>query len=221
MEFRDWEPVYNEILKDFGYLRDKDEAAARELALLASSKEQCDDLCLTRLFSSCATVVAGPPSSEKRYDDLIIGTALSVGIGTAYMVAEGRIPDLVVTDLDGDVEKDLVANEKGAVLVVHAHGDNIPALRQYVPMIKGRIVLTTQSTPFGRVQDFGGFTDGDRAISLAVHFGARNIRMIGFDLKHPRPKQGTSPLVKARKLKWAEKLIAQLKVRYNLNLEYL
>jgi hypothetical protein len=221
MEFRDWEPVYEQILQDFGYSRDKDEDSARELALLASDKEQCDEGCLTGLFGSYATVVAGPPLLGRHYEDLTKGTVLSVGIGTALMLAEGVIPDLVVTDLDGDVEKDLLANEKGSVLVVHAHGDNIPALRKYVPLISGRIVLTTQSTPIGPVHDFGGFTDGDRALALAVHFGARNIRLIGFDLKHPRPKQGTAPEVKARKLKWAEMMIDQLRTKYSLNVEYL
>jgi 2-amino-4-hydroxy-6-hydroxymethyldihydropteridine diphosphokinase len=221
MEFRDWEPVYEQILQDFGYSRDKDEDSARELALLASTKEQCDDICLKGLFGNHATVVAGPPLLGKQYDDLIRGTVLSVGIGTALMLAEGIIPDLVVTDLDGDVENDLLANEMGAVLVVHAPGDNIPQLRSYVPMIKGRIVLTTQSSPIGPVRDFGGFTDGDRALALAAHFGARGIRLIGFDLRHPRPKQGTAPEVKAKKLRWAERLIGQLKTEYSLNIEYL
>ena len=221
MEFQDWEPVYEEILRDFGYSRNEDEASARELALLASSKEQCDDVCLSGLFEISATIVAGPPALGKHCSDLIKGTVLSVGIGSALMLAEGTIPDLVVTDLDGDVGNDLLANEKGAVLVVHAHGDNIPALRRYVPLITGRTLLTTQSTPFGPVHDFGGFTDGDRAIALASHFGARNIRLIGFDLRHPRPKPGTSPEIKARKLKWAERLIAQMTAKYSLNIEYL
>ena len=221
MDFRDWEPVYGEILREFGYSRDQDEASARELALLASSKEQCDDFCLAGLVGSCVSVFAGPSSSGKQYKDLINGTVLSVGVGTGSLLAEGMVPDLVVTDLDGDVENDLVANERGAVLVVHAHGDNITALRKYVPLIKGRITLTTQSTPFGSVYDFGGFTDGDRALALAAHFGARNIRLIGFDLRHPRPKSGTSPVIKARKLKWAERLIAQMKAKYSLNIEYL
>jgi len=221
MEFRDWEPVYERILHDFGYSREEDERAARELAVLASDKSQCDDVCLTGMFGRCATVVAGPARSGEPITSVLKGTTLSVGIGTSLLLAEGSVPDFVVTDLDGDVATDIEANAKGAVLVVHAHGDNIPALRKYVPLISGRIVLTTQSTPIGPVHDFGGFTDGDRALALAVHFGARNIRLIGFDLKHPRPKQGTAPEVKARKLKWAEMMIDQLRTKYSLNVEYL
>ncbi len=221
MQFRDWEPVYEQILQDFGYSREKDEEAARELAVLASDKSQCDDVCLTGLFGKCATIIAGPSSSGKRLSELTKGTTLSVGIGTAILLGEGIVPDLVVTDLDGDVATDLRANEMGAVLVVHAHGDNIPTLRKYVKSIIGRTVLTTQSTPFDRIRDFGGFTDGDRAIAIAVHFGARNLKLIGFDLHHPRPKDGSSLRTKARKLRWAELIIGKLVEENDLVIEYL
>jgi 2-amino-4-hydroxy-6-hydroxymethyldihydropteridine diphosphokinase len=221
MEFRDWEPVYERILQEFGYSRAEDERAARELAALASGKQQCDLVCLTGMFGKCATVVAGSLRSGGKISELVKGTVLSVGTGTALLMREGIVPDLVVTDLDGDVQTDLEANEKGAVLVLHAHGDNLPAIRRFVPAVKGRVVLTTQSTPFGDVRDFGGFTDGDRAFSMAAHFGARNIRLIGFDLDHPRPKAGTSPEIKAKKLRWAGLLIDRIVTAYGLNLEYL
>jgi 2-amino-4-hydroxy-6-hydroxymethyldihydropteridine diphosphokinase len=220
MEFRDWEPVYERILADFGYSRTEDERAARELASLAEMIPQCDDVCLTGMFGKCATVVAGPPLSGS-ISDILKGTTLSVGIGTSLLLAEGIVPDLVVTDLDGDVANDLKANSDGAVLVVHAHGDNIPALRRYVPIIQGRAVLTTQSAPFDRVRDFGGFTDGDRAVAMAVHFGAVNLRLIGFDLLHPRPKAGSSIETKTKKLRWAKIMIDQLVREKDLTIEYL
>jgi uncharacterized Rossmann fold enzyme len=49
MEFRDWEPVYERIVRDFGYSREEDEMAARELAVLALDKPLCDDVCLTNV----------------------------------------------------------------------------------------------------------------------------------------------------------------------------
>jgi uncharacterized Rossmann fold enzyme len=221
MEFRDWEPVYERILADFGYSREEDERAARELASLASGLTQCDDVCLTGMFSDCATIVAGPPLSGGRLSDILKGTTLSVGIGTALSLEEGTVPDFVVTDLDGEVAIDLDANAKGAVLVVHAHGDNIPAMRRFLPAVEGKVVLTTQSVPFGPVRDFGGFTDGDRAVALATHFGTHNLRLIGFDLSHPRPKAGSSIETKAKKLKWAERLIGQTVKKYGSVIEYL
>jgi 2-amino-4-hydroxy-6-hydroxymethyldihydropteridine diphosphokinase len=220
MEFLEWEPVYERILSDFGYSRAADEEAARELALLAASKEICDDACLSGMFGTCATVVAGPPLAGQGMAGLLKGVTLSVGIGTALLMRQGKVPDLVVTDLDGDVATDLDANRRGAVIVVHAHGDNIPALRRFVPSIEGVMVPTTQSAPFGIVRDFGGFTDGDRAVAVASHFGVRNIRLIGFDLRHPRPKNGTSPEIKAKKLGWAERIIGQLELGKGLGIEY-
>jgi uncharacterized Rossmann fold enzyme len=182
---------------------------------------QCDLVCLTGMFGKCATVVAGQPLSSGKLPELLKGTVLSVGTGTGLLLHEGIVPDFVVTDLDGDVQTDLEANEKGAVLVLHAHGDNITAIRRFVPTVTGRVVLTTQSTPFGDVHDFGGFTDGDRAVLMAAHFGARNLRLIGFDLSHPRPKAGTSPEIKAKKLRWAGSLIDRAELEDGLNLQYM
>jgi uncharacterized Rossmann fold enzyme len=221
MEFRDWEPVYERIIREFGYSREEDERAAHILAALAEDRALCDDICMARLFNDTATVVAGPSSSGAGIAELAIGTTLSVGIGTGLLLKEGRVPDLVVTDLDGDVALDLEANERGAVLVVHAHGDNISALIGIIPSVKGRLVLTTQSTPFGPVRNYGGFTDGDRAVALAVHFGVRRLRLIGFDLSHPRPKVGVTLETKAKKLRWAEKLINDIVAREGIELEHL
>ncbi len=221
MEFRDWEPVYERILKDFGYSRLEDDRAARLLATLASGKTLCDCDCLTETFGEHATIVAGPSRSGKHVFDLIEGTTLTVGIGTSLLLEEGIVPDLVVTDLDGDVVTDLEANSKGAVLVVHAHGDNIPALNRFVPSVHGCMVLTTQSTPFGIVHDFGGFTDGDRAVALAAHFGVCNMRLIGFDFNHPRSKIGSSMKIKAKKLRWAEMVIDQIATKNGVTIEYL
>ena len=96
---------------------------------------------------------------------------------------------------------------KGAVTAIHAHGDNGDLIRMYAGSFKGRILLTTQSTPENTVYDFGGFTDGDRAVCMAVHFGARRIHLRGFDYDDPMPKDGNDPSVKKRKLAWAERII--------------
>jgi uncharacterized Rossmann fold enzyme len=173
------------------------------------------------MFGSMASIITGPSRSGNKLAEAVKGTTLSAGIGTALLLDECMVPDLVVTDLDGDVATDLEANERGSVLVVHAHGDNIPALRRFVPSVKGRMVLTTQSTPFGPVRDFGGFTDGDRAVALAAHFGVRNVQLIGFDLRHPRPKAGSSLEIKAKKLRWAECLIDQIALKDGINIEYI
>ncbi|MEM2818029.1 MAG: hypothetical protein QXN39_06050, partial [Archaeoglobaceae archaeon] len=61
-------------------------------------------------------------------------------------------------------------------------------------------VATTQSKPFGRVYNFCGFTDGDRAVLIAKKFGAKKITLYGFDFEKA---EGT----KLKKLKWAKKIL--------------
>ncbi|MCZ7398212.1 MAG: DUF115 domain-containing protein, partial [Candidatus Methanoperedens sp.] len=113
----------------------------------------------------------------------------------------GITPGIIVTDLDGNMDDEALANEKGAIMVVHAHGDNMDALSAEVPGLK-RVIGTTQSKPLKNVYNFGGFSDGDRSVFLAQEMGAKSITLIGFDFKDVN----VTPL-KKKKLMWAEKLI--------------
>lgn len=117
------------------------------------------------------------------------------------------MPHVIVSDLDGVMDDIIKANERCAVVVVHAHGDNITKLRSYVPQLQ-KIVGTTQSRPLSNVFNFGGFTDGDRAIYLAKHLGAKEIGIIGFDFE-----DATVGEIKKKKLRWAKRLIAAINVK--------
>jgi hypothetical protein len=114
----------------------------------------------------------------------------------------GIRPDVVFTDLDGATDRLLELNESGTIVVVHAHGDNMPLLRHWVPRFKGAVVATTQSTPLPHIYNFGGFSDGDRAVFAADELGARHITLIGFDLDD----DNVDPMKKG-KLFWARKLL--------------
>ncbi|MFA5860490.1 MAG: hypothetical protein WDA16_02220, partial [Candidatus Thermoplasmatota archaeon] len=76
----------------------------------------------------------------------------------------------------------------------------------------GPVRGSTQAAPTGRVQNWGGFTDGDRACCLAVALGATRLTLAGFDFDEPAPKPGRDPAVKARKLAWARRIIDGLGV---------
>jgi len=93
------------------------------------------------------------------------------------------------------------------VLVILAHGDNLRAIREIVPRLNGWITPTTQVRPHGKLLNFGGFTDGDRAVELAKHLGARRINLLGFDFENPTPKKGGDQGRKAKKLAWAKEII--------------
>jgi hypothetical protein len=79
----------------------------------------------------------------------------------------------------------------------------MPLLKHWVPRFKGPVVATTQSTPLPHVHNFGGFSDGDRAVFAADELGARAITIIGFDLDD----KNVDP-VKRGKLVWARRLLA-------------
>jgi len=208
MDFKDWEPHYVDILREFGYSREADERAARILdETLAGAR--VEPRVLEKMLRGQEVFVAGNGPSLK--DEIAGHEGILVAADEAASVAmqAGFGPDIVVTDLDGDVKDQIKANVKGAIVVIHAHGDNIPAIRRWAPLFRGRVMATTQSRPFSRVYDFGGFTDGDRAVFLANHFGASKIQLLGFDFEHPSPKD-ENPAVKLRKLAWAKKLISSL-----------
>ena len=114
-------------------------------------------------------------------------------------------PDAVFTDLDGATDRLVEMNESGTIVVVHAHGDNMPLLDYWVPRFNGPVVGTTQSVPLPHVHNFGGFSDGDRAVFAADELGAAHITLIGFDLDD----ENVDP-VKRDKLSWARKLLAAI-----------
>jgi len=97
------------------------------------------------------------------------------------------------------------------VTMIHAHGDNADAIMKYAKSFTGKVVLTTQSKPDNLLRNYGGFTDGDRAYCMAKHFGVDDIELIGFDFQHPSYKDGSDLTVKAKKLKWAERIISSLR----------
>ncbi|MGC8562900.1 MAG: 6-hydroxymethylpterin diphosphokinase MptE-like protein [Thermoplasmata archaeon] len=117
----------------------------------------------------------------------------------------GRI-DMIVSDLDGPIEK--IIEQEDSVKVIHAHGDNIKKLRTVVPRIRGTVLGTTQSIPVRRVRNIGGFTDGDRSVIMATLLGAKRIFIHGFDYSNPvdEPRD-----MKVRKMQFAKGIIDNVK----------
>ena len=208
MRFSDWEPIYIKILEDFGFDRSEDEMNVRILKMVTVNSDLIDDDEFGECFGDEVTVFGNAPCLESDIDSKgFAGTLVASGSSVERLLDRGIRPDVVVTDLDGDIDSQSEASAKGAVTAIHAHGDNGDLIRMYAGSFKGRILLTTQSTPENTVYDFGGFTDGDRAVCMAVHFGAGRIHLRGFDYDDPMPKDGNDPSVKKRKLAWAERII--------------
>ena len=223
MEFGEWEKYYSQILLDFGYDGAKDEESAGVLADISTGKNLGGIEDLKPLLVGKEVYVSGDGPSLKetveRYK--FEGTLIAANGATSALMAKGMVPHIIVTDLDGNVDDQVAANENGAIVIILAHGDNIPALNEWVPKFNGKIMVTSQSAPVKHLLNFGGFTDGDRAVFLADHFGAKRIILVGFDFgsdrSQPQPQDYEDEIdlsdrgkVKMRKLTWANVLIAML-----------
>jgi uncharacterized Rossmann fold enzyme len=202
MKFEVWEPYYRDILEYFGFDRGQDEEAARLLATLMTR----DDIqSLADLASGNDITVCGNAPCLRDELEKIRGVIFAADAAAEVLYENGIVPDAVFTDLDGATDDILDLNESGTVVVIHAHGDNMPLLRSWVPRFKGPVVATTQSTPVKNVYNFGGFSDGDRAVFAADELGAAHITIIGFDLDDTN----VDPM-KRGKLFWARKLLAAI-----------
>ncbi len=166
---------------------------------------------VSHLFSDEATVFGDAPCLESDVmSEGTAGTLIASGSSVRRLLAMGIRPDVVVTDLDGPIEDQMQCSAEGALTFIHAHGDNQDLVRRYAGLFRGPVILTTQSTPDTVVANYGGFTDGDRAVCIAQEFGATSVLLLGFDFAHPNPKEGSDPSVKLRKLAWAERIIGSL-----------
>ena len=193
-----------------GFDPSEDETAVRVLKAVTVNLDLISDDDLGETVGPVSTVMGAAECLE---DDIaskgIEGTSIVAGSASARVLALGIVPDILVTDLDGDIGPQLEMSARGTVTLIHAHGDNMDLITRYAPEFRGPVVLTTQSEPSNTVYDFGGFTDGDRAVCMARHFGSR-VRLLGFDFTAPYPKPGTDSGYKARKLRWAEEIIGSV-----------
>ncbi len=208
MQFNEWEPIYVRILEDMGYDRGSDETSVRILKMVTVNSNLIDEEDLAKVIGSEVTVFGNSPSLEADIEkNKPIGILIASGSSVSKLLRLKIIPDIIVTDLDGDIKPQIEASEDGAISLIHAHGDNHTSILMYASRFKGPIILTTQSKPDVTVFNFGGFTDGDRAVCLARHFGAKKILLEGFDFENPSHKFNSDPSKKLKKLMWAKKII--------------
>ncbi len=208
MDFETWQPFYEQILKDFGFSREKDEAVAAELDKILGGNRVPDSSLRKIIRGKEVTVAGNGPNLEEEIGEAR-GVLLTADEATSVARGKGLVPAILVTDLDGDVADQVKANAEGTIAVIHGHGDNGPAVREWAPRFSGATVATTQSRPLGGLRNFGGFTDGDRAVFLADHFGAARIQLVGFDFERPNTKD-VDRRTKQRKLDWAYILLGSL-----------
>ncbi len=206
MDYEAWEPIYREILDDFGFSRVRDLEAAVLLSELLRSPPPLSRL--AELISAKKVLVCGngpgllSEIAGLEADGALLDRAIIAADGaTSVLLKAGISPDAIVTDLDGTIEDIIDASKRGSIVVVHAHGDNIDKVREYLPQM-GEALGTCQCRPPEGLYNMGGFTDGDRCVFLVVHFRASEVALAGFEFDDP-----TVTPRKAKKLQWAKRLI--------------
>lgn len=218
MKFADWFPYYQGIRAEFGYSTEKDQEAARTLSEMAK-KKALDAKVLQKKIKGRNVIVIGAGSSIEDPDTLKYlkknKTFVKIAAdGAVQFLIENKVmPDIVVTDLDGNPAFLQKAEKMGAIMVVHAHGDNTDILKKIVPKFK-KLIATTQVMPLENVYNFGGFTDGDRCVFLAEEFGAKKIVLVGMDFgdsigKYSKEKV-KDPQLKKQKMQAGKRLLEML-----------
>ncbi|MCS7116539.1 MAG: DUF115 domain-containing protein [Nitrososphaerota archaeon] len=227
MDLSEWWPWYSKIISTFRFDRSEDQRSADILSNLLKGRglEPSD---VRRLIEYKPVIVFGAGPSLKndlmrlsKFDLLSSCVVISADGATTALLSIDKIPNIVVSDLDGRISDLIEANRRGAYMVIHAHGDNIPAIEKYVPMLD-RVLGTTQAEPRPHVYNFGGFTDGDRAVFLAVEFDAKVIGLAGMDLGNEIGEY-SKPIVKSyeiklMKLKFCKELLEWLSSKTDIPL---
>ncbi len=176
-----WKKRYSDILKEFRYSEKEDKASAILLNSILKKSDANKKIKELIKGETVFVIGSGPSLSRaipklKKYKKIV---KIAADSSIKPLVENDIFPDIVVTDLDGDEESLKKIGKTNSIFVVHAHGDNKEKL-EFVKEFKNYIG-TTQSTPFSKIQNFGGFTDGDRSVFLANHFQAKKIILFGMD----------------------------------------
>ncbi|MHA2141367.1 MAG: 6-hydroxymethylpterin diphosphokinase MptE-like protein [Candidatus Thorarchaeota archaeon] len=236
MEWKDWEHHYNQIVARLDLDPQADRDATELLDSLIGERPLLPVLeRLERMIKDRVIVICGAgPSLEYHLKTVIPSKGLS---DVTYVASDGAASallefgykcDILVTDLDGNPDALREVINRGAIPIVHAHGDNIDKVREFVPGLD--VVLgSTQVEPTERVSLWGGFTDGDRACYLVSHYSPANVILAGMDFgeivgRWSKPGHGSSFVADKRKktkLVIARELITGLKSRVNLDITIL
>jgi len=222
MTIRGWKTRYREIRGMFGYKESDDIASAKKLNSIIEKKFPSSKF-KKKIFGKTVFVIGAGPSLDgavavmKKYENV----TKIVADGAVQALIKHKIkPDILVTDLDGDIKSIKKIAMTNIPIIVHAHGDNKEQLN-IVKKFKNK-TGTTQTEKFGWLENFGGFTDGDRCVFLAEYFRAEKIILLGMDFGNTIGKYSKHVIkdrnLKLKKLACGKKLLEWLATRSSSDL---
>ncbi len=217
-----WEKRYLEILKEFGYSKKRDIESAKILNSILKYKIPLSELS-DLIFDQDVFVIGAGPTLLSSIPVLKKHNSVTkiVADGAVKALIENKIKsDILVSDLDGDKKSLKKLGKSNTIMVIHAHGDNFDKL-EIVSNFKN-CVGTTETKPFGKIHNFGGFTDGDRCVFLAHHFKAKRIILFGMDFGNKIGEYSKTKIpnkkIKIKKLRRGKKLLEWLASKNSSNL---
>ena len=210
MTKRGWKSRFIKIRKELEYSEKDDYTSARKLNSLLKKKFSENQLQEIIEGKTVFIIGAGPSLSKSvTYIKKCKNVTKIVADGAVRALLEKKIkPDILVTDLDGDLDSIKKIGQTEIPIIVHAHGDNYDKLEIVKKL--SNVVGSTQTKTFGKMENFGGFTDGDRCIFLAEYFNANKIVLIGMDFGQEIGKYSKHKIVnrkmKLKKLKVGKRI---------------
>ena len=211
MTIRGWKTQFKEIRKEFGYLEKDDLISVKKLDSLLKGKKSTKQFQNMIRGKTIFIIGAGPSLTRSlKYIKKSKNITKIVADGAVRALLEKNIkPNILVTDLDGDLKSIEKIGKTRIPIIVHAHGDNYEKL-EIVKKLKN-VVGSTQTRKIGKIENFGGFTDGDRCVFLAEYFNASKIVLIGMDFGQKIGKYSKHRIVdrktKIKKLKFGKKVV--------------
>jgi len=193
-----WWPLQEEINTEFGFSRLREEVSSRLISRLYKPKGNLSNF----ILNNKVTIVGAGISEKEIIPD---GIKIAADGAVSACLERNIIPDIIVTDLDGNLPEMVWANKKGSKIVVHAHGDNLSRLFEFSSEIQAISLTTTY--PYSGTNCWGGFTDGDRSLMMSLGLGAKLVNLIGFNFDKIGPYSGDFSFRKIQKLSWALRII--------------
>ncbi len=224
MEWKEWKSYYEIIKEKLGISEADDERSARLLNKLLEGRVNVKlmEKKLEGLIRNRTVFIYGCGPSLKSS----LSALKKIGLKGTNIAADGAISGLIsfkirchlnCSDLDGNIEDIMKANEGGTITIIHAHGDNMHLIEKYTPRFRGQILGSVQTRALENLINYGGFTDGDRCVFLAAKFKARRVILFGFDFgeevgEYSKPGLGVHPAGRNKiiKLRFAEFLISEI-----------
>jgi len=168
------------------------------------------------LTGSERVIIVGASITEVELSTINLeNCAIIAADGSVGAVANHHNLACIVTDFDGNPHLDAVA-KCGVLFVAHAHGDNQQRWEKTLNKWSRyssppNLILTHQvDQSINGIENYGGFTDGDRAVCLAIGLGvkAENITLLGFSTGQIGKWSGATNIEqKLMKLEWMYQII--------------